>query len=70
MTGEASVVTGEADKRRMPVRCRPAQFAEETKRADKTVPRAIILSVLVCGGLGFTYLLTILFCIQVPPPHG
>jgi hypothetical protein len=44
--------------------CRPAQFAEETRRADKTVPRAIVLSVLVCGALGFSYLLTILFCIQ------
>ena len=44
---------------------RPAQFAEETRRADRTVPRAIVLSVLACGVLGFSYLLTILFCIQV-----
>ncbi|BDA51279.1 Amino-acid permease BAT1 homolog [Coccomyxa sp. Obi] len=42
----------------------PAQFAEETKRADATVPRAIVISVVVNAFIGFAYLLAILFCIQ------
>ncbi|CAL8466365.1 g5901 [Coccomyxa elongata] len=42
----------------------PAQSAEETKRADRTVPRAITISVVMTAFLGFAFLLAILFCIQ------
>lgn len=42
----------------------PAQFAEETKRADRVVPWGIVLSVVGTAVLGFSYLLTLLFCIQ------
>ena len=52
---------------------RPAQFAEETKRADRVVPWGIVLSVVGTAVLGFSYLLTLLFCIQArfraPRPH-
>ncbi|KAK9909174.1 hypothetical protein WJX75_008248 [Coccomyxa subellipsoidea] len=44
----------------------PAQFAEETKRADVAVPSAIVLSVIANFGLGLSYLLVLLFCIQDP----
>ena len=44
---------------------RPAQFAEETKKADKTVPRAIVLSMILTAVLGFAFLLAILFSMQV-----
>ncbi len=47
---------------------RPAQFAEETKRADKVVPWGIVLSVVGTAVLGFSYLLTLLFCIQARGP--
>ncbi len=44
---------------------RPVQFAEETKQADKTVPRAIMISILCTAVLGFCYVVALLFCIQV-----
>ena len=61
--------------------CRPAQFAEETKGADRVVPRGIVWSVVGTAVLGSSYLLTLLFCIQVrykplassicfPSPHS
>lgn len=42
----------------------PAQFAEETKRADVAVPWGIVWSVIANFGLGLSYMLTLLFCIQ------
>ncbi|KAK9902713.1 hypothetical protein WJX75_003543 [Coccomyxa subellipsoidea] len=42
----------------------PAQFAEETKRSDATVPRAIVVSVIANAVLGFCYLMAVLFSIQ------
>lgn len=47
------------------LRCRPAQFAEETKKADKVVPRGIVWSVIGTAILGWTFLLSLLTCIQV-----
>ena len=44
---------------------RPSQFAEETKRADRVVPWCIIWSVLGTALLGTSFLLTLMFCIQV-----
>ncbi|KAK9908694.1 hypothetical protein WJX75_001534 [Coccomyxa subellipsoidea] len=44
----------------------PAQFAEETKRADVAVPWGITLSVVANFFLGLSYMLTLLFCIQDP----
>lgn len=46
----------------------PAQFAEETRRADRTVPWGIMLSIAVTAVLGFGYLVVLLFCIQVDLP--
>lgn len=46
----------------------PAQFAEETKRADRAVPWGIMWSILVTALLGFAYLVVLLFCIQVSHP--
>jgi amino acid transporter len=43
----------------------PAQFAEETKRADKVIGWGIVLSVLASCIMGFGYLVCLLFCIQV-----
>ena len=45
----------------------PAQFAEETKAADRTVPKGIMWSIVVTAVLGFGYLVVLLFCIQVLP---
>ena len=45
--------------------CRPAQFAEETKRADRVVPHGVVWSVVGTAVLGSSFLLTLLFCIQV-----
>ncbi|BDA48244.1 Amino-acid permease BAT1 homolog [Coccomyxa sp. Obi] len=42
----------------------PVQFAEETKQADKTVPRAIMISIFCTAVLGFGYIVALLFCIQ------
>ena len=42
----------------------PAQFAEETKRADVAVPWGIVWSVVANFGLGLSYMLTLLFCVQ------
>ncbi|BDA41316.1 Amino-acid permease BAT1 [Coccomyxa sp. Obi] len=44
----------------------PAQFAEETKSADRTVPKGIMWSIVVTAVLGFGYLVVLLFCIQDP----
>ncbi|EIE25063.1 amino acid transporter [Coccomyxa subellipsoidea C-169] len=44
----------------------PAQFAEETKKADRAVPWGIMWSILVTAVLGFAYLVVLLFCIQDP----
>lgn len=46
----------------------PAQFAEETKNADVAVPHGIVWSVVANFGLGLSYMLTLLFCIQVHVP--
>ncbi len=44
----------------------PSQFAEETRKADRTVPQAIVWSIIACGVLGGGLVLVLLFCIQVP----
>lgn len=43
----------------------PSQFAEETRKADRTVPQAIVWSIIACGVLGGGLVLVLLFCIQV-----
>ena len=45
----------------------PSQFAEETRKADRTVPQAIVWSIISCGILGGGLVLVLLFCIQVGP---
>ena len=45
----------------------PSQFAEETRKADRTVPQAIVWSIIACGILGGGLVLVLLFCIQVRP---
>ena len=45
----------------------PSQFAEETRKADRTVPQAIVWSIVACGVLGGGLVLVLLFCIQVLP---
>lgn len=45
--------------------CRPSQFAEETKQADKVVPWGIVLTTALNGTFGLAYIISILFCIQV-----
>ena len=49
------------------VKCSPAQFAEETKRADRIVPWGIALSLPLNFILGLCYILVILFCLPVSP---
>ncbi|CAL8461967.1 g1498 [Coccomyxa elongata] len=44
----------------------PAQFAEETKRADRVVGWGIVLSVVLSSIMGLAFLLCLLFCIQEP----
>ncbi|KAK9908831.1 hypothetical protein WJX75_003486 [Coccomyxa subellipsoidea] len=44
----------------------PAQWAEETKRADRTVPWAIMISIVGTSILGLAYMISILFCIEQP----
>ncbi|CAL5222699.1 g5101 [Coccomyxa viridis] len=44
----------------------PSQFAEETRKADRTVPQAIVWSIIACGVLGGGLVLVLLFCIQDP----
>ena len=44
---------------------RPAQFAEETKRADVIVPWGLVLGCALTGVMGFGYLLVLFYCIQV-----
>lgn len=44
---------------------RPAQFAEETKKADRVVPQGIIWSVIATAFLGMSYILVLLYCVQV-----
>lgn len=44
---------------------RPAQFAEETKRADRVVPWGIIWSVVATAFLGMSYIVALLYCVQV-----
>ena len=56
---------GHSPEGRCLLACRPAQFAEETKGADRVVPRGIVWSVVGTAVLGSSYLLTLLFCIQV-----
>ena len=46
-----------------------SQFAEETRKADRTVPQAIVWSIIACGVLGGGLVLVLLFCIQVLPTH-
>lgn len=48
--------------------CRPAQWAEETKRADRTVPWAIMISIVGTSILGLAYMISILFCIEASHP--
>ena len=43
----------------------PSQFAEETRKADRVVPKAILWSIIACGILGGALVLVLLFCIQV-----
>ena len=46
-------------------RCRPAQFAEETRKADFYVPWGLVLGCALTGVMGFGYLLVLFYCIQV-----
>ena len=48
----------------------PSQFAEETRKADRTVPQAIVWSIIACGILGGGLVLVLLFCIQVRPHNS
>ena len=45
--------------------CSPAQFAEETRRADRLVPRGIVFSTLLNFTFGLGYIVVILFCLPV-----
>ena len=45
--------------------CSPAQFAEETRRADRRVPRGIVISTLLNFTFGLGYIVVILFCLPV-----
>ena len=45
--------------------CSPAQFAEETRRADRVVPRGIVYSTLLNFTFGLGYIVVILFCLPV-----
>ena len=47
------------------MRHRPAQFAEETKRADKNVAYGLITSTLVEAAMGLAFVLAFLFCLPV-----
>ncbi|EIE25066.1 putative GABA-specific permease [Coccomyxa subellipsoidea C-169] len=44
----------------------PAQFAEETKSADRIVPWGIVNTTALNGTFGLAYIVAILFCIQEP----
>ena len=44
---------------------RPAQFAEETKRADRNVPYGMITAVIWEAALGLAFTLAFLFCLPV-----
>ena len=48
--------------------CSPAQFAEETRRADRTVPRGIVYSTLLNFTFGLGYIIVILFSLPVRCP--
>ena len=65
--GPAPAESRQLYKRESCVVCSPAQFAEETKRADRTVPWAIVLSLSLNAVLGILYILVILFCLPVSP---
>lgn len=41
----------------------PKQMAEEVRNASVAIPRAILLSVLINGTLGFSMLIAVLFCL-------
>ncbi len=45
--------------------CSPAQFAEETRWADRMVPRGIVFSALLNFTFGLGYIVVILFCLPV-----
>lgn len=65
--GPAHAESRQFHRRECCVVCSPAQFAEETKRADRTVPWAIVLSLPLNCVLGVLYILVILFCLPVSP---
>ena len=44
---------------------RPAQFAEETKRADKNVAYGLITSTILEAAMGLAFVLSFLFCLPV-----
>ena len=44
---------------------RPAQFAEETKRADKNVAYGLITSTILEAVMGLAFVLSFLFCLPV-----
>ena len=44
---------------------RPAQFAEETKRADKNVAYGLITSTVLEAAMGLAFVLSFLFCLPV-----
>jgi amino acid transporter len=50
------------------VPCRSTQLCEETKRADRNSPWAIILAIVVTSVCGFIFLVVLLFCVQVSKP--
>ena len=45
--------------------CRPAQFAEETKRADRNVPCGMVTAVICEAGLGLAFTLAFFFSLPV-----
>ena len=47
------------------MQCRPAQFAEETKRADKNVAYGLITSTILEAVMGLAFVLSFLFCLPV-----
>ena len=47
---------------------RPAQFAEETKRADNNVAYGLITSTILEAAMGLAFVLSFLFCLPVRLP--
>jgi hypothetical protein len=44
--------------------CRPSQFAEETKQADKVVPWGFVIGAALTTVMGFGFVLVVFHCVQ------